>query len=59
MAIFIRCSVWKMSLELGAAGLVPLHQFAQSRNIFDRSEIPSFAATVESCSVVLLLAEIF
>lgn len=33
---------------------MPLHQFAQSRNIFDRNETASFAAGVENCSVVHL-----
>lgn len=46
MPVFIRCSIWKMNIELGAAGLVSLDQFAQSMNIFNRCEIPSFAGGV-------------
>lgn len=35
-----------MNIELGAAGLVSLDQFAQSMNIFNICEIPSFAGGV-------------
>lgn len=46
---FVRCSIRK--IELGAAGLVSLDQFAQPMNSFNGYEISTFAA-FGNCSIV-------